>query len=127
MLLHGKVLIVSGIGPGLGVKLALEAAREGAAGLAISARTADKLDEAERRIKEANAGCQVLKQPTDIRDMAQCRRLADAVSQRVGGALRARARAARRTRPCPVERGALIRPAARRSGNLALCQRECRE
>ena len=84
MLLHGKVLIVSGIGPGLGVKLALEAAREGAAGLAISARTADKLDEAERRIKEANAGCQVLKQPTDIRDMAQCRRLAETKRERFG-------------------------------------------
>jgi len=30
MLLKDKVLIISGIGPGLGVKLAVEAAREGA-------------------------------------------------------------------------------------------------
>ncbi len=84
MLLRDKVLIVSGIGPGLGIKLAIEAAREGAAGLAISARTADKLDEAERRIKEVNAGCEVLKQPTDIRDAAQCKRLAEAARERFG-------------------------------------------
>lgn len=84
MLLAGKVLIVSGIGPGLGVKLAIEAAREGAAGLAISARTAGKLDDAERRIGEVNAGCAVLKQVTDIRDAAQCRRLAEATVERFG-------------------------------------------
>ncbi len=84
MLLHGKVLIVSGIGPGLGVKLAIEAAREGARGLAIAARTVDRLDEAERRIKEVNAGCQVLKQPTDIRDAAQCSRLVESASERFG-------------------------------------------
>ncbi|MGH8809462.1 MAG: short-chain dehydrogenase, partial [Noviherbaspirillum sp.] len=30
MLLKNKVVLVSGVGPGLGVKLAIEAAREGA-------------------------------------------------------------------------------------------------
>lgn len=84
MLLKGKILVVSGIGPGLGVKLAVEAAREGAAGLAIGARTAEKLDDAERRIREANPDCQVLKQPTDIRDAAQCKRLAEMTRERFG-------------------------------------------
>ena len=36
MLLKDKVVIVSGIGPGLGVKLAIEAAREGARGVVVS-------------------------------------------------------------------------------------------
>jgi len=72
MLLSDKVLIVSGIGPGLGVKLAVEAAREGAAALAIGARTADKRDDAESRIRAVNPNCQVPKQPTDIRNAAQC-------------------------------------------------------
>lgn len=76
MLLKGKVLVVSGIGPGLGVKLAIEAAREGVTALAIGARTADRLDDAERRIHEVNRDCAVLKQATDIRDAEQCRRLA---------------------------------------------------
>jgi NAD(P)-dependent dehydrogenase (short-subunit alcohol dehydrogenase family) len=56
MLLKDKVVIVSGIGPGLGVKLAIEAAREGARAVAIGARTPEKLDDAEKRMREANAG-----------------------------------------------------------------------
>jgi len=84
MLLKDKVIIVSGIGPGLGVKLAVEAAREGARALAVSARTADKLDDAEKRVREVNAECKVLKMPTDIRDPAQCQRLAQATHQQFG-------------------------------------------
>jgi len=57
MLLKDKVVIVSGIGPGLGVKLAIEAAREGARAVAIGARTAEKLDDAEKRMREANPDC----------------------------------------------------------------------
>lgn len=55
------------------MKLAVEAAREGATALAVGARTAEKLDEAERSIHAVNPDCQVLKQPTDVRDAAQCR------------------------------------------------------
>ena len=36
MLLKDKVIIISGIGPGLGVKLAIEAAREGARVVTVS-------------------------------------------------------------------------------------------
>jgi NAD(P)-dependent dehydrogenase (short-subunit alcohol dehydrogenase family) len=84
MLLKGKVLVVSGIGPGLGVKLAIEAAREGVAGLAMAARTAGKLDDAERRIREVSPECPVLKVTTDIRDAEQCRRLAALTGERFG-------------------------------------------
>lgn len=77
MLLKDKIIIVSGIGPGLGIKLALEAAREGAYGLAIGARSADKLSEAEDQIKQVAPDCKVLACPTDITDRAQCDRLAE--------------------------------------------------
>ena len=83
MLLKDKVVIISGIGPGLGVKLAVEAARYGATAIAIGARTAEKLDDAERRIKEVNSGCAVLKQVTDIRDEAQCKQLAESTRDRM--------------------------------------------
>jgi NAD(P)-dependent dehydrogenase (short-subunit alcohol dehydrogenase family) len=84
MLLKDKVIIVSGIGPGLGVKLAIEAAREGAKALAISARTTEKLDDAERRVSEVSPACKVLKMVTDIRDPAQCQRLAESTRQQFG-------------------------------------------
>lgn len=76
MLLKDKIVIVSGIGPGLGVKLAIEAAREGAAGVVVGARSADKLDDAEARITAVNKGTQVLKQVCDITDRSQCDALA---------------------------------------------------
>lgn len=84
MLLKDKVVLVSGIGPGLGVKLAVEAAREGAAGVVVCARTAEKLDDAEARIRAAGAKCGVLKQVTDITDRAQGQALAAAAMQQFG-------------------------------------------
>ncbi|MBN3792367.1 SDR family oxidoreductase [Burkholderia sp. Ac-20353] len=84
MLLKDKIVVISGIGPGLGVKLAVEAAREGARGVVVAARTAAKLDDAERRIRELGVDCEVLKQVTDITERAQCRQLADAAIARFG-------------------------------------------
>ncbi|MDB5972620.1 MAG: family oxidoreductase [Hydrocarboniphaga sp.] len=75
MLLKDKVVIISGIGPGLGVKLAIEAAREGARGVVCAARTADKLDDAEARINALGTSAKVLKVVTDISDRGQCERL----------------------------------------------------
>ena len=75
MLLQDKVVIVSGIGPGLGIELATLAAREGARGLAIAARTASKLDDAEAAIRAAGSETVVLKVPTDVADRGQCERL----------------------------------------------------
>lgn len=74
MLLKDKVVIVSGIGPGLGHELALEAAQQGAR-LAICARTASKLDAAEQEIRDAGLNTPILKVPTDIADTAQCENL----------------------------------------------------
>lgn len=84
MLLKDKVVVVSGIGPGLGVKLAVEAAREGARGVVLSARTASKLDDAEQKIRALNVNCEILKQPTDIMDSEQCEALVEAAHSRFG-------------------------------------------
>ena len=76
MLLADKVVVISGIGPGLGIELALGAARQGAR-LVIAARTPSKLDDAEAAIRALPEGDQieVLKVPTDICDRAQCQQL----------------------------------------------------
>jgi NAD(P)-dependent dehydrogenase (short-subunit alcohol dehydrogenase family) len=84
MLLKDKIVIVSGIGPGLGIKLAIEAAREGSSGVVAAARTAAKLDEAEARIREAGFKTPVLKCVTDITRREQCDALAQAAVQRFG-------------------------------------------
>ena len=77
MLLKDKVIVISGIGPGLGVKLAIEAAREGARGIVLGARSAAKLDDAQERIRAVSPTCKSLKVVTDIRDAAQCALLAE--------------------------------------------------
>lgn len=84
MLLKNKIVVVSGIGPGLGVKLAMEAAREGASGIVAAARSAEKLDDAERRVKEINPNCKVLKVVTDITDRASCEAMAAAAVKAFG-------------------------------------------
>jgi NAD(P)-dependent dehydrogenase (short-subunit alcohol dehydrogenase family) len=84
MLLKDKIVMVSGIGPGLGVKLAVEAARAGAAGLIIGARSADKLDDAEQRVREVNPGCTVVKHKTDITNRDDCAAFADAGVKKFG-------------------------------------------
>jgi NAD(P)-dependent dehydrogenase (short-subunit alcohol dehydrogenase family) len=76
MLLQDKVVIVSGIGPGLGQELALLAAREGAAAVLLAARTQANLDAAEEDIQALGLGTKILKVPTDIADKAQCEALA---------------------------------------------------
>ena len=84
MLLKNKVVIVSGIGPGLGVKLAVEAAREGARALVLGARTAAKLDDAEARIRALGVDCEILKVAVDITDRSQCKSLTQQTMQRFG-------------------------------------------
>jgi NAD(P)-dependent dehydrogenase (short-subunit alcohol dehydrogenase family) len=84
MLLKDKIVVVSGIGPGLGVKLAVEAAREGAAGVVCAARSAEKLEDAEGRIRKLAPKCGVLKCVTDITDREQCEALAAQAVQRFG-------------------------------------------
>jgi NAD(P)-dependent dehydrogenase (short-subunit alcohol dehydrogenase family) len=75
MLLKDKVVLVSGIGPGLGIKLALEAAREGASGLIVTCRTASKLADAEKRLRAAGYDRPLLAKTCNINDKAQCEAL----------------------------------------------------
>jgi NAD(P)-dependent dehydrogenase (short-subunit alcohol dehydrogenase family) len=84
MLLKDKVVVVSGIGPGLGVKLAIEAAREGASAVVCAARSAEKLDDAEKRIKETDSKAAVLKHVTDITDRKSCAALVEATIKKFG-------------------------------------------
>ena len=84
MLLQDKVVIVSGIGPGLGQELSTLSAKEGAAAVVLAARTQARLDEAEAEIRELGLGTRVLKVPTDIADREQCQRLADRTIEAFG-------------------------------------------
>ena len=78
MLLADKIVLVSGIGPGLGIELSTLAAVEGAAGVVVAARTPSKLDDAEAAIRARGLATRVVKVPTDIADASACRRLVEA-------------------------------------------------
>jgi NAD(P)-dependent dehydrogenase (short-subunit alcohol dehydrogenase family) len=84
MLLQDKVVIVSGIGPGLGQELSTLAASEGAAAVVLAARTQRKLDDAERAILDLGMDTPVLKVATDIADQSQCQRLAQRTVEAFG-------------------------------------------
>ncbi len=84
MLMKDKVVIVSGIGPGLGQELSTLAAKEGASAVVLAARTQEKLDIAEQDIHKLGLGTSVLKVPTDISDPAQCLALAEQVAKEFG-------------------------------------------
>jgi NAD(P)-dependent dehydrogenase (short-subunit alcohol dehydrogenase family) len=81
MLLEDKVVIVSGVGPGLGREIAVAAAREGAS-VMMGARTEANLQAAVDEIDPsgAKAGYEV----TDITAPDQAQRLADAAAERFG-------------------------------------------
>jgi NAD(P)-dependent dehydrogenase (short-subunit alcohol dehydrogenase family) len=72
MLLKDKVIVITGVGPGMGSKLATIAAAEGAK-VAISARSEAFLKEVAAEITAQ--GGQVISVPTDVGDLAQCERL----------------------------------------------------
>ena len=82
MLLKGKVVIISGIGPGLGTKLAVRAAEYQAKAVVLATRTPAKLDLAEKAIRDAGYSTPVLKVPTDIAQVEQCQTLADLVDRK---------------------------------------------
>ncbi len=84
MLLKDKVVIVSGIGPGLGQELSTLAAQEGAAAVVLAARTQEKLDAAEQEIADLGLGTRTLKVATDIADRDQCQALADKAAEAFG-------------------------------------------
>jgi NAD(P)-dependent dehydrogenase (short-subunit alcohol dehydrogenase family) len=81
MLLKDKVIVISGVGPGLGRKLALLCANEGAK-VAIGCRNVSFLNGLTDELK--GAGAAVVSSPTDVKDVAQCKALVDAAVRAFG-------------------------------------------
>ncbi len=81
MLLKGKTIIISGVGPGMGQCMAKLAAQEGA-NVGLGARNQDFLDQVAAEIKQS--GGQVVAMSTDVTKADQCQALADAVSSEFG-------------------------------------------
>jgi NAD(P)-dependent dehydrogenase (short-subunit alcohol dehydrogenase family) len=75
MLVKDKVLIITGVGPGMGRKLALIGAAEGAK-VALAARSKDFVEQVTAEVRAA--GGDAIGVPTDVDDAAQCQALADA-------------------------------------------------
>ncbi len=81
-LLSGKVCVVSGVGPGLGRRAAVELARHGAT-LALGARGQANLDDVAAAVAET--GAKVITLSTNINDLAQCEALIGAATEEFGG------------------------------------------
>jgi NAD(P)-dependent dehydrogenase (short-subunit alcohol dehydrogenase family) len=73
-LLGGKVVVLSGVGPALGTRLAHRCAREGA-DLVLAARTAERLDDVAKQITDI--GRRAVAVSTDVTDDAQVTNLVD--------------------------------------------------
>ena len=81
MLLKDKVVIISGVGPGMGQSMAKLAAREGAK-VGMGARNQEFLDSVAAEIKD-NGG-EVVAISTDISQESQCQNLVDKVVEAFG-------------------------------------------
>jgi NAD(P)-dependent dehydrogenase (short-subunit alcohol dehydrogenase family) len=75
MLLEGRAVVVTGVGPGIGRETALAVAREGA-DVALGARTEERLREVAAEVEALGRKAVVV--PTNIAKEEQCRALADA-------------------------------------------------
>jgi NAD(P)-dependent dehydrogenase (short-subunit alcohol dehydrogenase family) len=82
MLLKDKVIVISGVGPGMGQALARVAAAEGAR-VALAARNRDFLESVRGDI--AAAGGAAIAVACDVADADQCRALAQAAAEAFGG------------------------------------------
>jgi len=83
MLLQDKVVIISGVGPGLGRSIAIRSAGQGA-DVVLAARTASRLDEVAKEVMAL--GRRALAVPTDIADPAAAEHLRDATLAEFGRA-----------------------------------------
>src|SRR5260370_41628240 len=83
MLLQDKVVIVSGIGPGLGRSMATRSAEQGA-DVVLAARTESRLEEVAKEVTAL--GRRALAVPTDTSDPAAAERLRDATLAEFGRA-----------------------------------------
>ncbi|KUI21839.1 short-chain dehydrogenase [Mycobacterium sp. GA-1285] len=73
-MLDGKVVVISGVGPGLGTTLARRCAQEGA-DLVLAARTVERLEDVAKQVTDL--GRRALSVGTDITDEAQVNNLVD--------------------------------------------------
>jgi NAD(P)-dependent dehydrogenase (short-subunit alcohol dehydrogenase family) len=81
-LLTGRVVVVSGVGPGLGRRIA-EGAGAAGASVALGARSVDYLEELAAALKEA--GVPVVHRRSDVTASADCRDLVAAAEESFGG------------------------------------------
>jgi NAD(P)-dependent dehydrogenase (short-subunit alcohol dehydrogenase family) len=81
VIVRDKVLVLTGVGPGMGRRLALEAVREGAR-VALGARSKATIEALADEIN--SSGGQAIAVPTDVQDSNQCVRLAEATVNRFG-------------------------------------------
>ncbi len=81
MILKDKVVVVSGVGPGMGQAMAKLAAAEGAK-VGLGARNAEFLEAVAQEIK--SAGGEVVALSTDVTSEDQCRALVDATENAFG-------------------------------------------
>lgn len=81
MILKDKVVIVSGIGPGLGQELAINAGQQGAK-VVLAARREAFLAQVDAEVRKT--GAETLVVPTDITDAARCQNLVDQTVERFG-------------------------------------------
>ena len=81
MLLRDKVVLVSGIGPGMGESIARACAREGAR-LVLAARTQKAVEELAASLRATDR--QAIGVPTDVADEAQSHALVEAAIARFG-------------------------------------------
>lgn len=82
-LLQDKVVIVSGVGPGLGRSIAIRCAEAGA-DVVLAARTESRLEEVAKEV--AALGREALAVPTDVSDADAAQRLVEATLGRFGRA-----------------------------------------
>jgi len=81
MLLEDRIVIVSGIGPGMGRDISLAVARQGA-DVVLAARTAEALEALAADIRAL--GRRALCVPTDVAQPTHCQRLAEAAHAQFG-------------------------------------------
>lgn len=81
MLLQDKVIIISGVGPGMGRAMAKIATEQGAK-VGLGARNQEFIDEVASEIDAA--GGEAIALSTDVTDAQQCKALAEAVQSRFG-------------------------------------------
>ena len=80
-MLDGKVVVISGVGPGLGTTLARRCALEGGE-LVLAARSADRLDDVAKQV--VDLGGKAVAVPADITDDHQVNNLVDATLEAYG-------------------------------------------